>query len=62
MTLKFNLYNIMKTLVPSEIIAQHGTYTVKVYLDGDRLCFTSYTQAAAKQKCVAYLSPRGYKI
>lgn len=52
----------MKTLVPSEIIAQQGTYTVKVYLNGDRLCFTSYSKAGAKQKCAAYLSPKGYKV
>ena len=52
----------MKTLVPSEVIAQQGTYTVKVYLNGDRLCFTSYSKAGAKQKCVNYLSPKGYKI
>lgn len=52
----------MKKLVPSEIIECQGTYTFKVYLDGDKLYFTSYTKSEAKRKCVAYLSPLGYKI
>jgi hypothetical protein len=52
----------MKTILPSELIAQYGTYTFKVYLNGDKLYFTSYTKTEAKRKCVAYLSPLGYKI